>query len=223
MLLGECLGRLEVAIQGKQTSLASAKWADLPPKEAIEDFRRRKLVTPAEWKKLTDAYKIKAWTIVADVEIYVLEQMRDYVDEAISAGISKQKFVKNCRQLFDSMGITRLKKHHLETVFDTTVLGSYSHGRWVQMTAPEVLEARPFWEYRTAGDSRVRPSHAAMQGKVYPASDPIWNTWYPPNGFRCRCAVFSMTKADGERGVSASRPDDLPDEGFRSSPRDWLK
>lgn len=41
-------------------------------------------------------------------------------------------------------------------------------------------------------DRRVRPSHAILDGKVYPADHEFWATHYPPNGFRCRCGVRTL-------------------------------
>ncbi|CAH8721330.1 hypothetical protein HTL2_006310 [Paenibacillus melissococcoides] len=41
-----------------------------------------------------------------------------------------------------------------------------------------------------------------MHGRVFRADDPIWNTWYPPNGFRCRCTVRTLSERQvRERGL----------------------
>jgi uncharacterized protein with gpF-like domain len=62
-----------------------------------------------------------------------------------------------------------------------------------------------------------------MEGKVYPADDPVWKTWYPPNGFRCRCRVNALTKGETEGlQVESELPKDSPDKGFDTSPGDWL-
>lgn len=50
-------------------------------------------------------------------------------------------------------------------------------------------------QYRTAGDSKVRPEHAALNGVTLPPSDPFWQTYYPPNGWGCRCNVVQVRKA----------------------------
>lgn len=50
-------------------------------------------------------------------------------------------------------------------------------------------------QYRTAGDSKVRPAHAALNGVTLPPSDPFWQTYYPPNGWNCRCNVVQVRKS----------------------------
>lgn len=52
-------------------------------------------------------------------------------------------------------------------------------------------EARvfPYWEYRTAGDDRVREEHTALDGLTLRHDDPLWDQIYPPNGWKCRCYV----------------------------------
>ena len=105
-------------------------------------------------------------------------------------------------------------------------------GHYKSMTNPTTKKLRPFWKYITAGDGEVRESHAQMEGKIYPADDPIWDIWYPPNGFRCRCTVVSLTKAQAEREkehISKGLPYDVdystgeilyqyPDKGFSNNP-----
>ncbi len=49
-------------------------------------------------------------------------------------------------------------------------------------------------QYRTAGDSRVRDSHAALRDTTLPADDGFWNSYYPPNGWRCRCNAVEVSK-----------------------------
>ena len=50
-------------------------------------------------------------------------------------------------------------------------------------------------QYRTAGDSKVRPAHAALNGVTLPPSDTFWQTYYPPNGWNCRCTVVQVRKS----------------------------
>ena len=54
---------------------------------------------------------------------------------------------------------------------------------------------RYYLQYRTAGDAKVRPTHAEMAGITLPASDPFWEEFYPPNGWGCRCSVVQVRKS----------------------------
>ncbi len=61
---------------------------------------------------------------------------------------------------------------------------------------------RYYLEYRTAGDDRVRDSHAALNGIVLPKDDPFWHYFYPPNGWRCRCHVVEVLASKNEKSNS---------------------
>lgn len=54
---------------------------------------------------------------------------------------------------------------------------------------------RYYLQYRTAGDGRVRPEHAALHGVTLPITDPFWEEFYPPNGWNCRCTVVQVRKS----------------------------
>jgi hypothetical protein len=64
-------------------------------------------------------------------------------------------------------------------------------------------------QYVTAGDSAVRPSHAALNGTTLPKTDKFWDTHYPPLGYRCRCTVRSLTLAQFE-GLPPNTPTTAP-------------
>ncbi len=49
-------------------------------------------------------------------------------------------------------------------------------------------------QYRTAEDNRVRQDHQILTGTTLPPSDPFWASYYPPNGWRCRCQAVQVRK-----------------------------
>lgn len=49
-------------------------------------------------------------------------------------------------------------------------------------------------QYRTQNDGAVRPEHAALHGVTLPASDSFWDTYFPPNGWNCRCTVVQVLR-----------------------------
>lgn len=64
-------------------------------------------------------------------------------------------------------------------------------GRWEDFKK----DGDRYWlQYRTQGDDKVRPEHAELNGITLPASDKFWDTYYPPNGWNCRCTVVQVRK-----------------------------
>ncbi len=59
-------------------------------------------------------------------------------------------------------------------------------------------------QYRTAGDSRVREEHAALDGITLPPSDPFWDSYLPPNGWNCRCTAVQVRQGKYPRSDSAA-------------------
>lgn len=82
----------------------------------------------------------------------------------------------------------------LATIYRTNMQSSDMAGRYQRFA--ENAAARPFWEYVSVMDSRTRPEHAALNGLVFPAGDPFWDSYWPLNGWRCRCRVSALTRGE---------------------------
>ncbi len=64
----------------------------------------------------------------------------------------------------------------------------------------ENIDDRPYWQYVAILDGRTRPSHRAMNGKVFRYDDPFWGSFYPPNGWGCRCRVVALSQDNLAKG-----------------------
>lgn len=51
-----------------------------------------------------------------------------------------------------------------------------------------------YLQYRTQHDDKVRPEHASLDRVTLPPSDSFWESYYPPNGWNCRCTVVQVLK-----------------------------
>ena len=79
--------------------------------------------------------------------------------------------------------------------------------RWHASAPKSILE------YRTAGDSKVRPAHEALDRTHLPKGAPFWQDNFPPNGWGCRCNAvevpsdtpLSTPQEAWERGDTALR------------------
>ena len=70
---------------------------------------------------------------------------------------------------------------------DTYIWTSYDKTQY------ENVDNRPYWEYVAVMDASTRPEHAMLNGLVYRYDDPFWQSFYPPNGWRCRCRVNALS------------------------------
>lgn len=79
------------------------------------------------------------------------------------------------------------KGRYMRVEYDMAVNSSYLAARWEDYDDDSVLV------YTTAGDDRVRESHEELDGITLPKNHPFWDTYYPPNGWNCRCTTFPTT------------------------------
>ncbi len=105
---------------------------------------------------------------------------------AIKRGETVKSFYQNLSKSFDKYKQYELKQ--LELTYDTQM--SLAFGASQQAKLLELSEDFPYWRYSALMDSRTRPSHAQLNGKVFKATD---QQFYPPIGFRCRCTAIPMT------------------------------
>jgi SPP1 gp7 family putative phage head morphogenesis protein len=161
---------------------------DLPPQEAIEYFSKKKVVTKKAFNQLSKEAQQSAFTVSSVYKEDVLRGFKDELRTALAEGATQEQTVKRFKDILSTGKHRVLGEFHLETVFRTNMQTAYGVGRRQGMEA--VTDAFPFWEYRTVGDDRVRPSHAALNGIILPANNPFWSTHYCPWDFNCRCAVL---------------------------------
>lgn len=76
-------------------------------------------------------------------------------------------------------------EHHLRTEHETAETSGRRASEWQEFK--KNADIMPNLKYVTAGDERVRDSHALLDGIVKPINDTFWLTHYPPNGYNCRC------------------------------------
>lgn len=199
-------------------------------KEAVAFLKGKKVLDSKEYRLLSDECKAKAFTVSGYTNLEVLQKFLDELTNAVSEGKTKKDFVDEMKTFLERNGLSILNPFRMDTIFRTNVQTAYNAGHYKNMT--EVKKLRPFWKYITAGDGEVRQSHMEMEGRVYAADDPIWDIWYPPNGFGCRCSVVSLTKGQVEKqGLKVEREPPhrvdyetgeilykKPDKGFSNNP-----
>ena len=98
-----------------------------------------------------------------------------------------ERFLNDVRKIDNTYN-----SHYLRAEYNFVQSSAHMAAKWEQFAEDG---DRYNLQYRTAGDSKVRPAHAALNGVTLPPSDPFWQTYYPPNGWNCRCTVVQVRKS----------------------------
>lgn len=176
----------------------------MPPKEAIDYFKRKKALPPDKFYELESEARAGAFAIANVYETDVTTALQKELIDALETGKPQKQVIDRLKKILAGAGHKELGNNHLETVFRTTMSIAYGVGRRVGME--EASDLLPFWEYSSIGDDRTRPTHRALDGSIYPANHPFWNQYYPPWDFRCRCTVIATLEY--RKGYDHSRPND---------------
>ncbi|WP_286715206.1 phage minor head protein [Acinetobacter sp. UBA2581] len=171
--------------------------------EALRYAHSKKIVLPDEFYSMD----LKTRQLATTVSFLSSLEQIETVIKAVNKSIADGGTFKDFQKLIEESEII-LPKHYLDNVFRTNIQSAYGHGRWQQQQRNKAKQ--PYLMYSAINDSRVRPSHLALNRIVRPIDDPFWLTHYPPLGFRCRCTVIALTEKQALKyGIT---PDDqLPE------------
>lgn len=195
---------------------------DQPPADAIAYLQSKGLRITFNWQEMLDEAHTRAFTVAKAMRLDVLRDIRTGLLGALQDGKTLDQFQTELTPLLQAKGwwgkqivvggdgqaqqVQLGSPHRLKTIYQTNLQSAYMAGR---MTAQMTASAFPYLMYVAVMDGRTRPSHAALNGRVWRKDDPIWQSIYPPNGFNCRCRTRALTGGQMRReGLAES---ELPD------------
>lgn len=212
--------------EAQTSDFSSSKLPDLfyaiglPPEKAIEYFKSKGYTFSWDWWDTWQEAHTKAFTVAKVMRMDILQDIRDMIQKSLDDGITFQQFKKELeprlkakgwwgkKMIMDADGkaseVQLGSPYRLKTIYQTNLQTAYNAGRWKGQM--DNVDNRPYLQYVAILDSRTRPQHRALHGKVFKYDDPFWNTHYPPLGFRCRCRVRALTTEQAEKaGISKSK------------------
>lgn len=182
--------------------------------EALHFAVSRKIVLPNEFYSMDLNTRQLATTVSFLSGIEQIETVIKSLNKTLAEGGTFNDFQK----LVEENEIV-LSKHYLKNVFRTNIQTAYGHGRWQQQQKNKAK--RPYLMYSAIDDTRVRPSHLALNRIIRHIDDPFWLLYYPPWGFMCRCTVIALTEKEAQK-LGITSDEDLPqvaaDMGWSTSP-----
>lgn len=183
----------------------------LPPERAVAYLRAKGYAITWDWEELWQDAQTKAFTVAKVTRMDILQDIRDAVQRALDEGLTERWFQKELTPVLQAKGWWGRQEHidgetgeistvqlgspwRLQNIYRTNLQTAYMAGRYAEQMAN--VDDRPYWQYVALLDSRTRPSHRALHGLVFRYDDPFWRSFYPPNGWGCRCRVVALSAED---------------------------
>lgn len=202
----------------------SSAFLGMPFEEALTFFRSKALLSEAEFDALQDRYKNGGFIARRLASERLQEVARQSIARLLAQDMTLAEVTRAIRAAeapeVQALGIAPAADHYLANVIRTNVATAYGHGRHEAMSDPAVVSLRPYRQFWTAGDSRVRPGHRALHSLVFEADGELAARYAPPLYYQCRCAMTTLsTRQFEKRGleVTTERVAEIEAEGFWAS------
>lgn len=176
-------------------------------------------VVPSDdyYDRMSGIQRRQAVSIAGMAQTEQIKFVMAQVNSALASGQTFEQFQKSVN-LVD----IDLPRYRLRTIYQTNIQQAYAHGRWTEQQRNK--KDKPYLEYLSKNDSKVRPSHQLLHRTIRPIDDPFWTYSSPPLDFNCRCVSRALSKDEAEqRGITVDN--DLPapqnQQGFGDTPRNY--
>jgi SPP1 gp7 family putative phage head morphogenesis protein len=147
------------------------------------DFLKMKIpMTKDKYNELAKEYKNYAFTVSSYKREDDIEAALNHLIECKENKIGFEDWKKEVKEKNIYSG---------DMIYWQNVRAAQMSGKYKQMQ--EDVDIAPYWQYIAVVDKNTRPEHLALNGIIRRYDDPFWEKWYPPNGFRCRCTVRSLS------------------------------
>jgi SPP1 gp7 family putative phage head morphogenesis protein len=181
---------------------------------AVAVMKKRLELSTAQLEALRREFGKEAVNVTNGFNNELENALREAMVRIVEQGEAAPQGLNLLREAMRRVGIDDEAPYRLETYYRTQVQQAYGASRWQAAQEPEIAEILWGFEYVAILDDRARPSHAARDGMRLAKNDPTWTSWWPPNGFNCRCTTIELFAA--QEPVRKGSGD--PDPGFSFNP-----
>lgn len=161
----------------------------------------------------------KSFTMAGKISDEVLNDVKNTMYAGIKSGKSYKDIVYDVEdKLAKYIDLTQadyeLSGHRLMNAVRTNVSAAYNDSRKAIFEDPDLDGFTLAYQFSAVIDGDTTGWCAAMDGRIFKVSNPIWDRWTPPTYWQCRSVLIPITKADDWDGVESEEPKEEPPEGF---------
>lgn len=205
----------------------------LPPEKAVKYLENKGYKITENWHDIWEEAHAKAFTVAKMSNLQLLKDTKKILEDSLKNGQGAIKTRKELENLYIKKGWwgreagagaggvdeTRTRgttasavktvqlgsKYRVKTIYTQNIQSAYNAGRRLEQL--EDADIAPYWQYQAVMDGKTRDSHKALNGKVFRYDNPFWTSFYPPNGWNCRCTVRALTPNQVKRMGLKIEPD----------------
>ncbi|MEE3314931.1 MAG: minor capsid protein [Treponema sp.] len=171
---------------------------NMPYHEAVEYLKKRDVIKKADYNKLSDKMKFRAFTASRINDGKLLERLNAEMIANVNDGKGLKDFLSMTKtDILDKVGMGPNQGWYWETVYRTNVQTAYNAGRMMGFEEDKPLALH----FVGIEDARQTDICHSMSNVIRPYDDPIWQKYIPPLHFGCRSTVRAIYDRD-----------ELPDE-----------
>lgn len=179
--------------------MAEFSFEGLTFEEAVVFFREKIRLPTRTWTDVWERMNGRAFVVAGTVKDELIADFQEAVARGLEQGTTLAEFRKDFDRIVAKHGWQYKGKRgwRSRVIFNTNMRTAYQAGRWHQIQ--RLKARRPYLRYVAVLDSRTRPEHRGWHGTILAADDEWWQTYYPPNGWNCRCTVQQLSQRDLDR------------------------
>ncbi|MFH0702863.1 MAG: phage minor head protein [bacterium] len=178
----------------------------LSPELAIKFLKTKGFKYSWNWQDIWQEAHTRSFTVAKVLREDILRDIREIIEKTMQEGLTFRQFKKELEPKLKNKGwwgrvvvgndtgadvIQLGSVWRLKIIYRTNIQTAYMAGRYKQQA--DNTDNRPYWQYIAVMDRKTRPAHAQLNGRIFKYNDPFWDSFYPPNGWGCRCRVRALS------------------------------
>lgn len=199
-------------------------FGDKAPPEVLGYIKNKGILSSWSWLDVEPEEHAVAFAVAKATNAHVLTAIKSELERAIDEGVPFEAFKRTLEPRLKELGWWGVKRRYdpeqgerfvrlgsprrLKVIYDANIRSARAAGEWERIQ--RTRDGLPYLLYELGPSEVHRPGHVAKEGIILPVDDPFWLTWFPPNGWGCKCRVRQITEREAiRRGGVTERPKEV--------------